>query len=308
MNISNKGLELSNEPASNMRLSYSLVLGFLLVCVLPFVLAWNLVGPLFTLVRTSDTFSEIPLIPLVSLFIVYENRKAIFSDVSFGRTLGAAFIVPGTILLVVGRLNLWQLSSTNLVSLLVLAIVLVWVGAFTLFFGNRAFRVACFPLFFLLFMVPIPEPLLSKIIVLLQTGSADMTELFFRLAGVPNHRQGLVFELPGVAIRVAEECSGIHSTLALLITTALASYIFLKTSWKRLVLCLAVVPIAIFKNGLRIATLSALSIYVNPAFLTGNLHHHGGIVFFIIALVPMAILLRLLQKNENKLLPAAGDV
>jgi exosortase C (VPDSG-CTERM-specific) len=308
MNISNKGLELSNEPASNMRLSYSLVLGFLLVCVLPFVLAWNLVGPLFTLVRTSDTFSEIPLIPLVSLFIVYENRKAIFSDVSFGRTLGAAFIVPGTILLVVGRLNLWQLSSTNRVSLLVLAIVLVWVGAFTLFFGNRAFRVACFPLFFLLFMVPIPEPLLSKIIVLLQTGSADMTELFFRLAGVPNHRQGLVFELPGVAIRVAEECSGIHSTLALLITTALASYIFLKTSWKRLVLCLAVVPIAIFKNGLRIATLSALSIYVNPAFLTGNLHHHGGIVFFIIALVPMAILLRLLQKNENKLLPAAGDV
>ena len=100
-----------------------------------------------------------------------------------------------------------------------------------------------------------------------------MAEALGGIAGVPYHREGFVFELPGVAIRVAEECSGIRSTLALLITTVLASYIFLKSSWKRLVLCLAVVPIAIFKNSLRIATLSTLSVYVNPSFLQGNLHH-----------------------------------
>jgi exosortase len=307
MNLSKNNLENNTEPGSHLRWPLLLVLGFLLVCALPFVLAWNLVGPLVSLVRTSDTFSEIPLIPLVTIFLVYEKRKAIFSNISFGWMWGAAFIVPGTILLVAGRLNLWQLSSTNLVSLLVLGIALVWIGAFALFFGAGAFRAACFPLFFLLFMIPIPEPFLAKSVFLLQAGSADMAQWFFNIAGVPNHRQGLVFELPGVAIRVAEECSGIHSTLALLITTALASYIFLKKSWKRLVLCLAVFPIALFKNGLRIATLSSLSIYVDPAFLTGNLHHHGGIVFFMIALVPMAILLRLLQKSENSLRPAAEN-
>jgi exosortase len=307
MNPSKKSLEINSEPASSVRSPYLLVCGFLLVCALPFVLAWNLVGPLVTLVRTSETFSEIPLIPLVTIFLIYEKRKDIFSNISFGWMWGGTFIVPGTILLLAGRLNLWQLSSTNLVSLFVLGIVLVWIGAFTLFFGVGAFRAACFPLFFLLFMVPIPEPFLSKSVFLLQTGSADMTQWFFNLAGVPNHRQDLVFELPGVAIRVAEECSGIHSTLALLITTALASYIFLKSPWKRLVLCLAVFPIALFKNGLRIATLSALSIYVDPGFLTGNLHHHGGIVFFMIALVPMAILLRLLQKSENPIRSAAAN-
>ena len=63
-------------------------------------------------------------------------------------------------------------------------------------------------------------------------------------------------------------------------------------------LSIAVVPIALFKNGLRIATLSALSVYVNPAFLYGNLHHRGGIVFFVLALIPMVLLLKLLQKNE----------
>jgi exosortase len=307
MNLSKKSLETNAEPDSSIRSPYLLVAGFLLVCSVPFLLAWNLVGPLVTLVRTSETFSEIPLIPLVTIFLVYEKRREIFSNLSFGWVRGTAFMFSGTIVLLAARLNLLEISSTNLVSLFMLGIVLVWIGAFTLFFGAGAFRAACFPLFFLLFMIPIPEPFLSKSVFLLQTGSAEMAQWFFNLAGVPNHRQGLVFELPGVAIRVAEECSGIHSTLALLITTALASYIFLKTPWKRLVLCLVVFPIALFKNGLRIATLSALSIYVDPGFLTGNLHHHGGIVFFMIALLPMAVLLRLLQKSENPLRPAAEN-
>lgn len=274
-------------------------LGFLLLCVLPFALAWNSIGPLVRLVLDSETFSQIPLIPFVSAFLIYMNRKTIFAEPSFGWILGVTLIIPGMILLQVARLNLWHLGSTNPFSLLVFAMVLIWLGAFALFFGVPAFRAACFPLLFLLLMVPIPEPALSKIIAFLQVESSNMTEIFFRLAGVPYLRQGFIFQLPGVAIQVAEECSGIHSTLALLTTTILASYIFLKNPWKRLILCSAVVPTAIFKNGLRIATLSILSIYVDPGFLYGKLHTRGGIVFFMIALLPMAFLLRLLQKGEN---------
>lgn len=295
----NNNVETSVVRTAGAGVSTLSVLGFLVVCMLPFVLAWNLMEPLVKLVLESDTFSQIPLIPLVSAFLVYMQRKTIFAEASFAWIFGAALIIPGVILLQVARLNLWHLNSTNPFSLLVLAIVLVWLGAFVLFFGARAFRAACFPLLFLLIMIPIPEPALSKIISFLQTASSNMTEAFFRLAGVPYHREGFVFELPGVAIQVAEECSGIHSTLALLTTTVLASYIFLKSSWRRLVLCAAVVPTAIFKNGLRIATLSILSVYVNPGFLYGKLHTRGGIVFFVIALTPMALLLKLLQKGEN---------
>ncbi len=306
MNFGNKSIELSSVRPSDTKVSNLLVLSFLLLCVLPCVLAWDSVRLLFTLVLSSDTFSQIPVIPLLSLFLIYENRKAIFAEVSFAWLLGAALITSGMILIVAAQLRLWQLGSTNPLSLLVLALVFVWLGAFALFFGTRAFRAALFPLLFLLFMVPIPEPILSKIIYVLQAGSSELAEAFFGLAGVPYHRQGFVFELPGVAIRVAEECSGIRSTLALMITTVLASYILLKRPWKRLVLCLAVVPIAILKNGLRIATLSTLAVYVNPAFLEGNLHRRGGIVFFVIALVPLALLLRLLQnENGDNEIPAA---
>ena len=209
MSISDNSPRFSRGWARGAHMSIPLLLCFLLVCLLPFALASDSTKLLFSLVRESDTFSQIPLIPLLSLFLIYENRAAIFAELSIGRTLGPALISSGIVLIAIARLNLWQLGSINMVSLLMLAAFLVWLGAFALFFGARAFRVACFPLFFLLFMVPIPEPALSKMIYFLQAGSSDMVELFFRLVGVPYLRQGFVFELPGVAIRAAEECSGI---------------------------------------------------------------------------------------------------
>jgi exosortase len=305
MNVTSKTADTLEVRALDARATSLRILAFLLLCMLPLALAWSLLTPLFRLVLDNDTFSQIPLIPLVSLFLIWERRKAIFSGVSSGWALGAALIVPGVILAGAARLDWFHLTSTNPFSLLVFAIVLAWLGAFALCFGARAFWAACFPLLFLLFMIPIPEPLLSKIIFFLQGGSSDMAEIFFRIARVPFLRQGFVFQLPGLAIFVAEECSGIRSTLALLITTVLASNMFLTSSWRRVVLCAAVVPLAIFKNGLRIATLTTLAIYVNPGFLTGRLHHEGGFVFFLIALIPLALLLFWLQKREQRSLRAA---
>jgi exosortase len=295
MNISSKTVDTHEVRALNIRASILVVLGFSLSCALPLAMAWSSLTLLFRLVLDNDTFSQIPLIPLVTLYLIYERRKAIFSGISFSWILGAALIVPGLILLEVARMDLSRFTSTNSFSLLVFAIVLVWIGAFALFFGTRAFWSACFPLLFLLFMVPIPEPLLSKTIYFLQAGSSDMAGIFFRIARVPYLRQGFIFQLPGFAIQVAAECSGIRSTLALLITTVLASNMFLKSSWRRLV-----IPLSVFKNGLRIATICTLALRVDPGFLYGNLHHRCGFVFFLIALIPMGLLLMWLHKGENR--------
>jgi exosortase/archaeosortase family protein len=56
----------------------------------------------------------------------------------------------------------------------------------------------------------------------------------------------------------------------------------------------------IVKNGIRIATLTLLAMYVDPGFLTGRLHHQGGIVFFLVGLLLLAPLLWLLQRGESR--------
>src|SRR5579863_6921534 len=146
MSIPDNKSQLGSGRAYAAPRSIPLLLCFSLICLLPFALAWDSTKLLFSLVQENDTFSQIPLIPLLSLFLVYENRAAIFAELSIGRILGPALIIPGMVLIAVGKLNLWQLGSTNMVSLLMLAAFLVWLGAFGLFFGGRAFRIACFPL------------------------------------------------------------------------------------------------------------------------------------------------------------------
>ena len=272
---------------------------FGLVCASPILIAWRLMRMVSALALDNDTYTHIPLIPLVSLFLIYTNRKTVFSA-SEAWKFGGVLLFAGILAISTARLNVFQLQAANQLSLVVFGVVLVWMGAFGLFFGSAAFRAARFPLLFLLFMIPIPEPILSKTIHALQVGSAQAAAGLFGLFGIPYLQDGLVFSLPGVAIRVAEECSGIRSTLALLIMTVLASQMFLKATWKRLLVCLLAVPLSVAKNGLRIAALSTLAIYVDPGFLHGRLHQYGGMFFFAAAFLPLAVVFILLGKTEYR--------
>jgi exosortase/archaeosortase family protein len=109
----------------------------------------------------------------------------------------------------------------------------------------------------------------------------------------------LTFHLPGIVIIVAEECSGIRSTLVLFITSMLAGYLFLHTTWKRLALTLFVIPLAILRNGFRIFTIAMLCVHVNPNMLHSPIHQRGGPIFFALSLIPFFALLFWLKKKER---------
>jgi exosortase/archaeosortase family protein len=58
-------------------------------------------------------------------------------------------------------------------------------------------------------------------------------------------------------------------------------------------------PLSVLKNGIRIATLTLLSIHVDPSFLTGNLHHQGGFVFFLLALLILLPVFLWLERSDK---------
>jgi exosortase len=111
-----------------------------------------------------------------------------------------------------------------------------------LFFGNRALRATSFPLLFLVFMISIPTRILGAPILWLQKGSAQAAAVLFKLFAIPVFQQGFDFTLPGVTIRMAEECNGIRSTLALLITAVVASHISLRTTWRKILFLPSCLP------------------------------------------------------------------
>ena len=263
-------------------------------------------APLTMLIRFSfqqEHYSHIILIPLISAFLLIRERQRIFPHLETRWREGLGLLFAGALLYSFGQRHSAAASENDQLSLAMFAVIVLWLGAFVLCYGLRAFRLGLFPLLFLFLMVPLPDFLLNRVIVWLQTGSAEVSYAVFELVGVPIFRTGFIFSLPGVTIEVAKECSGIRSSLALLITSLLAGHLFLRSAWTKILLLLAALPLLIIKNGIRIVTLSLLSVYVDPSFLTGRLHQQGGAVFFLIALVLLAPVLRFLAKVERPRLP-----
>lgn len=209
-------------------------------------------------------------------------------------------LLLGVLFFVAARLAQGKLDQHDYLSALMASFVVLEIGNFVLFFGARAFRLARFPLLMLALMIPFPSWFLDRTVSVLQEGSAVVTAMLLNLTGVPFVREGLVFHLPtNLNIFIAYDCSGIRSSIALLIASLVASDVFLSKSWTKLALNLAVLPLSLFKNGLRIATLSLLTIYVDRGFISGDLHRDGGIVFYLIACLILGLLLWRLRKLEH---------
>lgn len=264
--------------------------------LLPF---WKPLRALADLSWNDDRYSHVLLIPLLSVSLVYFHRKAIFAFPRYCASKGVTALAAGIVLFFVTKLQFSNLNSIDHLSLVMVAIVLVWMAGFVLCYGMQSFRAALFALLFLLMMIPIPTIALDKTVVALQEGSAVMTYALFKLLSVPVLWQRFRFSLPGVEIEIAKECSGIRSSLALFITSIVAGHVFLQSNWRRVSFSLLTVPVVIFKNAVRIVTLSCLGVYVDAGFLHGRLHRYGGLPFSFISLAILLPLLFALQKGET---------
>jgi len=268
-----------------------------------FLSALFFMRPLTLLIRsslTNDDISYVILIPFLSAWILFTERRKIFLELSTDKELGGGILILGVFTVISSRLmgggSLAGLGLTGYI----LSLVLFWLAGFALFLGRSALKAAHFSLVFLFLMVPPPNILLDRVVYLLQLGSTWITEALFDLLHVPALREGFVFHLARVDIEVAKECSGIRSSMALLILALLATHFALKSFWKKALFLACGLFMMILKNGIRITTLTLLAMYVDPGFLYGRLHHRGGVVFFLIGLVLLLPVLFLLQRSEDR--------
>jgi len=260
-------------------------------------------APLTRLVHFSlenEHYSHIILIPVISGWLFLTARKTIFARVQARLAAGITMVLAGGLLYGLGHRYLTSASANDRLSSDMVSVVVVWAGGFVLCYGLGALRRASFPMLVLALMVPLPDVVVNHAVLWLQTGSAEVSSAVFQLLGVPIYRTGFLFALPGVTIEVAKECSGIRSSLALLIVSLLSGHLFLRTAWTKVALTMVSLPLLVIKNGIRIVTLTLLAIYVDPSYLAGNLHYRGGILFFLVAVGLLMLIVRSLQHLEQR--------
>ena len=270
---------------------------FLFLCAVSLLAAWRPLREAFRLAIDDDGYTHLLLIVPMTAALIWLEWRSPKPLLAPGPRAG--LVLLGVSLLVAGftRWSSHLLPDERLAGKM-LALVTWWVGSFVLCFGIRVSRSLLFPLGFLYVAVPIPRFLLNDIVGWLQLGSAFVAHGMFSLAGVPVSQDGVLLSIPDLTVEVAKECSSIRSTSMLLVTTMLLAQLFLRAAWRKWLVILLAIPVSLAKNGLRIFTIAMLGTKVDPSYLTGRLHHQGGVIFFTLSLGGMFLVLWILRRNE----------
>lgn len=136
------------------------------------LLSWTAFATLLRYSFGNDDASHILLIPFISGWLMFIDRRRIFTSPSSDVVTCLALLLPGIAVVV------WSIRTQS-PSSCAFGLVLVWIAGFALAFGREALKAARFPLMFLFLFIPLPEALLNRVVYFLQKGSTEISALLF---------------------------------------------------------------------------------------------------------------------------------
>lgn len=240
----------------------------------------------------SDDFSHGFLIIPMSAYIIWQDRKALADqpvDGSWTGLLVAAFCL---FMFLFGKFG--AVSTLSSISM----IFFIW-GAVIYLFGFKIFRACFFPLFFLLFMIPVPSQIYSAMTNPLQFIVTKITVAMASMLGVIIYREGNVIHLPDMTFQVVQACSGLRSIMTMLTLGAIFGYFSLQSVGMRLILIAAGIPIAIAVNIFRVFSMVMAYNYFKLNLTEGTPHTILGLIVFALGFVFFIILQKGLAKCER---------
>lgn len=162
--------------------------------------------------------------------------------------------------------------------------------------GNTAFKIMWFPLFFMLFMIPLPGTLVTMLTLPMKMAVSYMTENILYWADYPIARNGVILQIGQYRLLVADACAGLSTLLTLEALGLFYLNVVRHTSvFRNITLAILIVPISFTANVIRVIALTLITYYWGDEAGQGFLHGFAGIVLFISALTLIISLDAMLQ-------------
>lgn len=252
-----------------------LVAGFALLFV-PFY--WQLSRTIWA----TDEQGHGPIILAVSLFLLFVRRHEIAVAATHPwPTLGWPILLSGSLLYAFG-------SSQDIILFVGISQILVLASLLILFGGVGALRKASFPLFFLIFMIPLPEAVVAWVTGPLKTAVSIVASNLLHWMGYPVGRSGVIMTVGPYQLLVADACAGLNSMFTLEALGLLYMNLMNYTSLRRNVtLAVLLIPIAFAANVVRVMILVLVTYHFGDEAGQGFIHGFAGMVLFAVALVLM---------------------
>ena len=221
-----------------------------------------------------DEYSHGYLIPLVSLFLIWQQKDRLARRELAGSWGGALVVAFGLLLYFAGELS-------TLYTVIQYGFLIVLLGLALALLGWRGFRLVAVPLSILSFMIPLPNFLYNNLSQSLQLLSSQYGVGIIRLFGVPVFLDGNVIDLGVMKLQVVEACNGLRYLFPLMTIGFVVAYVYKAAFWKRAVVFLSTIPITVFMNSLRIAVIGITVQYWGEEMAEGFLHDFEGWAVFM---------------------------
>jgi exosortase len=227
--------------------------------------------------RDLPDFSHGFLIPFFAAFLLWDKRNKLRSLPVQPSWAGISLVVLGLFELLLGVLGADLFLQRTSFILLVAGIVWTLLG--------RAFLIELkFVFFVILLAIPLPTIVFNQITFPLQIEASTLASQLLQLVGVPVLRDGNIIQLPAMPLEVAEACSGIRSLMSLFTVAVIYGYFLERQTWRRTVLALSAIPIAVTANVVRIFGTGLCVQYWNPDKALGFFHEFSGWLMFLVSL------------------------
>ena len=233
------------------------------------------------------------LVPFLSVYFIWERWDSLIEETPDPSIWGIGLLSLGLFSLVVGLIGA-ELYVQRM------SLIVVLSGLVLLILGWKHLWLLSLPIGFLIFMIPLPAIVVNTIAFPLQLFAAQTASFCLFSLGIPVLREGNLIMLASTTLEVAEACSGLRSLLSLLALGTVYGYFSQDVMWKRWVLVILSVPIAIVANAARVSGTGILAHYFGAEAAEGFYHTFEGWLVFIVAFVLLFICGVLLGKIGSR--------
>ncbi|MBA4390993.1 MAG: VPLPA-CTERM-specific exosortase XrtD [Syntrophus sp. (in: bacteria)] len=225
----------------------------------------------------NEDFSHCYLIPVVTLYLIWEKRAELARLPSVPSWTGLIPIGIGIVFFWLGELG-GEYFTLNM------SFWLVIVGLLWLHLGWLKIKTIWFALIMMLAMFPFPNFITTRITLQLRLISSKLGVWMLHLYGMSAYREGNVIDLGFTQLQVVDACSGLRYVMPLMVLSLLLAYWFSAHWWKKTVLFLSAIPLAIVVNSFRIAATGVLYSMFGAEVAEGFFHGFSGWLIFMFAI------------------------
>lgn len=222
-----------------------------------------------------------PLVFGISLWLFYKKWPDALQRVVPGNSnrYGWPILALGLALYIVGR-------SQSVVMFEVGSVIWVLLGICLIQLGSRASAALAFPLFFMLFMIPMPGVVVDALTMPMKMAVSYVAEHLLFNIGYPIARTGVMLQIGPYQLLVADACAGLHTLFSLEALGLLYLNVIRHESVQRnIALAIMIVPISFTANVIRVIVLTLITYYLGDEAGQGFLHGFAGMVLFLTALL-----------------------